>query len=345
LGYELFLILFPKIDPYGANRFRAHQPWDAMGQIYSTAAAGLKRSLSLSDTLQDVVSSPMNYRSDLEAATGKPFPSWTEKYGPHAFNGDFSTTAQRWDLDDPMQSIYSGLDAITTRGLPPLPDTFPAEDVVVLYDGYCASTCTIFSEFMRHQAGVDTIAFGGRPSTSEMQAVGGTKGTNNWPWSWILEEISTTFTFATESVRESWRETDIGTFNTFLPFHRTVGEPNVNMRDGLRKGDDSGTPLQFIVEPADCRMFYTPDMTVDITRIWTAAADVKWLGKKRCVAGGFKGVQSSDADGNLQKRATKSKTATVRTMAVSAVAALEASFGIITDFTRATKRTNGLMAP
>jgi hypothetical protein len=122
------------------------------------------------------------------------------------------------------------------------------------------------------------------------------------------------------------------------------------MRDGLRQGDNSGTPVQFIVDPADCRLFYTPDMTVDITRVWTAAADAKWLGKKRCIAGGFKGVPSSQPDdegddSDLEKRATKSRTVTVKTIAGSAVAALESSFGIVTDFTRGANGARGLMAP
>lgn len=55
---------------------------------------------------------------------------------------------------------------------------FKAEDIVIVYDGYCASTCTIFSELMRQQAGVKTIALGGRPNKDIIQAVGGVKGTN-----------------------------------------------------------------------------------------------------------------------------------------------------------------------
>lgn len=55
---------------------------------------------------------------------------------------------------------------------------FEAENIVIVYDGYCASTCTIFSELMRQQAGIKTIALGGRPTKDIIQAVGGVKGTN-----------------------------------------------------------------------------------------------------------------------------------------------------------------------
>jgi hypothetical protein len=317
-----------------------------MGQVFSLASAGKNRSMDQDANTVDIVSSPMNYRSDLDAATGKPFKSWADKYGPHEFDGQFSTTNQRWDLDDPFHSYYSGLNDITTRGLPALPDTFAAEDIVVVYDGYCASTCTIFSEFMRQQAGVDTIALGGRPNTDIIQAVGGTKGTNNWSFELITTYVIQTFRMSTKAVKESFRNTEISTFNTWLPFHRVVGTPGFNMRDGTRKGDPSGVPLQFIVEPADCRLFYTPDMTVDVQWIWTAAVDVKWFGKKKCVAGGFKSVPSSHADDKKKskKRATKSKTATAKTLAIQAVAALEDSFDIMTNFVLH-KRADGMMSP
>lgn len=59
---------------------------------------------------------------------------------------------------------------------------FAAEDVILLYDGYCASTCSLFSEFLRVQAGVRSITFGGRPDLDSngeipiIQNYGGVKG-------------------------------------------------------------------------------------------------------------------------------------------------------------------------
>jgi hypothetical protein len=50
---------------------------------------------------------------------------------------------------------------------------FAAEDIIMLYDGFCASTCASFSEFMRTQAGVKSIAMGGRPNDRQIQAIGG----------------------------------------------------------------------------------------------------------------------------------------------------------------------------
>ena len=157
-----------------------------MGKLVSATVAPYNRTLDQDDTINDFISSPMNYRSDL-TEDGKPFESWKAKYGPHIHNGDAYTTTQRWNYDDVYAEWYSGLQQMTNHGLAPLDLPWKAEDIVLVYDGYCASTCTIFSEFMRQQAGVETITFGGRLHEYPVQAVGGTKGTNNWGWLGILE--------------------------------------------------------------------------------------------------------------------------------------------------------------
>jgi Peptidase family S41 len=295
LGYDLFAQLFPDIKPYGGNRFRAHQAWNEMGKMASVFSANISRSMATVDRSSwKWVAQSMNYRSDLDES-GEPFTSWTQKYGPHAANGDFHTTTQRWNLDDPIGEYLSQVKNLTGHGLPTLDFGWKPEDMVVLYDGYCSSTCAIFSEFMRRQAGVETIAMGGRPSKDIIQAVGGTKGTNVWPWSHLLWFVLSMHEKADAALKASWVGTEMDAFNTFLPFKRASQVPHVNMRDGVRPGGDP-TPLQFIVEPADCRLYYTPAMVVDITKMWIAAADTKWLGKRRCVAGGFKNVPSSLPD-------------------------------------------------
>jgi hypothetical protein len=81
----------------------------------------------------------------------------------------------RWNLSDVLTPLNSG--GIYVSGYLKRANItvqpFPAEDIIIIYDGYCASTCTIFSELMRQQAGVRTIALGGRPNKDPMQAVGG----------------------------------------------------------------------------------------------------------------------------------------------------------------------------
>lgn len=91
---------------------------------------------------------------------------------------DTFTSIIRWNLSDPLTPDNSG--GIYVSGYLKRSNItqqpFAAENIVVVYDGYCASTCTIFSELMTTQGHVKTIALGGRPNKDIIQAVGGVKG-------------------------------------------------------------------------------------------------------------------------------------------------------------------------
>jgi hypothetical protein len=61
----------------------------------------------------------------------------------------------------------------------------------------------------------------------------------------------------------------------------------INLRDQiLRNNLEEGIPAQFVNEPADCRLYWTPEMIGDVSEVWKAAADAAWGGKE-CVAGGL----------------------------------------------------------
>lgn len=54
----------------------------------------------------------------------------------------------------------------------------------------------------------------------------------------------------------------------------------------MRANDSSNTPLEFIYEAADCRMFYTAPMVNDVTMVWKGVADRMFGGdnkKAQCV--------------------------------------------------------------
>lgn len=177
---------------------------------------------------------------------------------------------------------------------------FLAENIVVVYDGYCASTCTIFSEFMRRQAGVQTIALGGRPNKDIIQAVGGVKGTNSYPWDYILGSVELPFQTALLHDPDYYaNNTALGDYSD-LPLLRATNYV-VNARDGIREGDESGLPEQFVYEAADCRLLYTPSMVVDQEAVWKTVADTAFKGENHCVAGKI----SSSSAGPYGKRSLK----------------------------------------
>ncbi len=70
-------------------------------------------------------------------------------------------------------SLITGYDAAAD---PAPPQPFEKDNVVVLTDGVCGSTCTVFAGLMAREAGVRTIFLGGRPMNAPMQAIGAVKG-------------------------------------------------------------------------------------------------------------------------------------------------------------------------
>jgi hypothetical protein len=53
---------------------------------------------------------------------------------------------------------------------------FTEDNMVLIYNGDCASACAHFSELMKVQTRVPSVVFGGRPQYGQMQAVGSVRG-------------------------------------------------------------------------------------------------------------------------------------------------------------------------
>jgi len=85
--------------------------------------------------------------------------------------------------------------------------------------------------------------------------------------------------------------TVLGTYNDLAILRST--DAVVNARDGIRKGDAGQTPLQFVYQPADCRIYYTPEMVIDETAVWKTVADTAFNGISHCVAGSYPGASTN----------------------------------------------------
>lgn len=141
---------------------------------------------------------------------------------------------------------------------------------------------------MRLQAGVRSVIFGGRPNTDAIQAVGGTKGANNYPYNYIMTLASVPLSTASTEQIKNWTAL---TAYTALPMNRS-SDSSLNVRDQiLRPNLEDGIPAQFIYEQADCRVFYEPSMISNVQSIWKRAADVAWGGAK-CVSGNLPGNET-----------------------------------------------------
>jgi hypothetical protein len=175
-------------------------------------------------------------------------------YGPQEHAGDNFTNLFRRHLSDILTLLNSGGIYITGYGnLTDVTQPFPAEDDIIVTDGYCASTCAIFSELMRQQAGVKTVSFGGFARPGITQAVGGGKGTNDLPMDYIQYLVQTAYAYASPEEQAYYNTTELGDYFSPLVFERaTPGTAyNINFRDGIRQGDTSEEhiPLQFVYEP------------------------------------------------------------------------------------------------
>ena len=297
-GYDLYKQLFPtKIDHAAGDRFRAFESTDLLGQKQSEIAANYTREIITNgnETLENIegniVAGIFNYRTDLNV-DGKNFDSWEDKYGPVTIHGDNSSNLIRWNLSDVLTPYNSGGIYVHGYGnLTNLTQPFDAEDVVVVTDGYCASTCTIFSNLLRYRAGVKFVSLGGRPKEGITQAIGGVKGTNDFPWDYIQYLVQLTYALSTTEKQAYYNTTQLNEYWSTTPFDRMAPGTsiNVNFRDGYRDDTDYDVPLQFVYEASDCRIYYTKEMTVDVTAIWKAVADSAFGGESHCVAGNLGG--------------------------------------------------------
>jgi hypothetical protein len=140
---------------------------------------------------------------------------------------------------------------------------------------------------MRLQAGVKSIAMGGRPKAGPIQGVGGVKGVNSYGFSDIYSDAQSAIPQGTSE------QAAVLSKLSSLPINRSSSN-SVNLRDNILPANlNDGLPAQFVVEEADCRLYYTLDMVNDVTALWKAAAAAAFNGSP-CVAGA--GMAKRDAE-------------------------------------------------
>ncbi|KAI1006120.1 hypothetical protein K3495_g2105 [Podosphaera aphanis] len=282
-GYDLFRQLFPGIEQDGNTRWRAGNAFVSISEVFSAATSNFDPA-NASEIQINEAESWFNYRFDLNTSN-LPFESFADKFGPYPTNGDNFTNIMRWNLDDSLVTTNAtygvGIEITGYGSRKNFSQPFQAENIVLLHDGFCASTCTIFAQFMRSLAGVKSVAMGGRPVEGPIQGVGGVKGSQVLPWDFIYSCAQLALQNATETQAASLKRL------TSLPILRSTSS-TCNVRDSILANHlDDGLPAQFVREEADCRLYYTEPMITDVTAIWKAAADAAFNGKKCASGAGF----------------------------------------------------------
>ncbi|MCJ1396944.1 hypothetical protein MMC11_000136 [Xylographa trunciseda] len=297
LGFDAFLQLFPNIVPYGASLFRAHDGLNVIGQginnILQEVLATDPTDVTLLTNLFGADS--IDFAVDV-MINNNGFTSWSELFGPHAAYGDNFTSQVRHNFTNPLTALetppfinFTGFGSRSNFTKPP----FAPENIIMLTDGFCTSTCTLFAELMKTQANVQSYVFGGRPQIGPMQAVGGTKGAQVQEFATILGQLAivSNVSLSTITAQEeiqfqqyidtTFADTDLANISLYTLSRSMQGR--VNLKSNIRAGDASLTPLQFVYEAADCRLWYTPAMINDISAVWKAAATAAWSNQSLCV--------------------------------------------------------------
>ncbi|KAL0932222.1 peptidase s41 family protein [Colletotrichum truncatum] len=264
-GYDTYRQIFPDIVQKGSGRFRYSSSFKALSEIFSKNCEGYDP-ITASETLITQCENFHYWRHDVDVNHNH-FTSYKAKFPPLIYNDDEYTELIEWDYENPLISSNAthgyGFE-ITGYGLRKnftRPFGGP-ENIVLLYDGACSSTCALFSKFMRWDAGVKSIAMGGRPGVKgKIQGVGGTKGSQNY----YLSDVAA-----------------IAEFDRFTPYvDSRVSSAGINIRDEiLSQNWGDGVPRQFVPENSDCRLYWQAEMLTDITTVWKAAASAAFKGGK-----------------------------------------------------------------
>ncbi|KAH9882324.1 hypothetical protein J1614_000560 [Plenodomus biglobosus] len=283
-GYDMFKQFFPSQEPQTQSRFRGHPASELFG-------ASISSFKSMTVLNAELFTSPFSNDAYVSSELQE-FSDWNAMYPPEEFHSDKFTALLKYNLSDPVTTTNERLAVgITVTGYGArsnfTEDPFRAEDIVILSDGVCASTCSIFIELMAQQAGVRTLAVGGRPQSGPMVPVGGTKGTLVMP-SVYLQAVSVYIISEFAKTNTQARE-----WATFVPnpFAIAVQDASVNFQDNIRAGLESGgLPTQFLNDTASCRIWYEPDMYLNVTRLWEKTAQVAFgnnggMDEGACVSG------------------------------------------------------------
>lgn len=300
LGYDAFKQFFPKEEPQLMSRYRGHDASQVIGESISSY-----RTLTVLNG--DFYSSPFNYNAYLDKDL-KAFNSWQDMYPPDTFNKDKFTSLLRYNLSDPITTSsqrfsigisitgYQDRSNFTTA-------PFDKDDIIILTDGICSSTCTLFTELMIQQAGVKAITLGGRPQPGPMQVVGGTKG------SLVLSHKYLTQLGQYVIANFAQTSTQLRNWTSFIPtsdFSINYNDASINFQDTIRKGlEADGVPTQFLNDSSACRMWFTPNMYLNATELWSEVARTAWgdegkLDEDRCVRGSVTTVEQQQGEGNTE---------------------------------------------
>ncbi|KAF2657764.1 hypothetical protein K491DRAFT_654307 [Lophiostoma macrostomum CBS 122681] len=291
---DTFKQLFPTLEPSFGQNLLANPAYHELGQIVDKYLEGgdLKET-NYAKYYYDRVNLYMADHTIFQQENGSVWKDFGEMFRPVKHHGANFTHNVYPDFNDEQTDGYGGgifvsgygINANVTKEQP-----FASENVVMLEDYACASSCSILHEYLHSSAGIPTIAVSHSPHHRPVTAPTGTKGALQLG----LSQLGPWAGFAGALIPNT-STADIAAFNASGLADLAYGLPNVrrraaveagladsaaisvNGRNAVRRGEE--IPLQFVWEEAERKMFYTKEMIVDVNAVWKGAVDA-WWGKK-----------------------------------------------------------------
>ncbi|KJZ75113.1 hypothetical protein HIM_05599 [Hirsutella minnesotensis 3608] len=268
LAEYLYTILFPRGKFNNFNRYRNNEAMEAMSRI------------SYNKTLEKFVG--IKYQP--VDPHHKKINDAAKFLGPCLVKGQNVTAPFQTDKTKPFLSdrdgyLYGFDPAQSATALEP---PFEPKNILIITDGTCASSCTILTGLLTRNHGIRTLALGGRPINYAMQAQGGVKGSQRN----LNSEVKTFFEqLISENAKDPDAQKIINAAKGHIPstsdaplLPSFVGSAagGVNVQNTYTDDDIHGYPVHFRYEAANCKLFYTKQMIVDVTETWRRAADIAW---------------------------------------------------------------------
>ncbi|KAM5433468.1 hypothetical protein MferCBS31731_007105 [Microsporum ferrugineum] len=223
---------------------------------------------------------------------GKKYKTWRSYFGPERVRQGNFIHLGLWDFNNSEMSLKAGGLIVSGYGnrTQIAPQAFKLEDMVIVTDGVCASTCSIFSDLMRRN-GMKFISAAGLPQAGHMQAVGGVKGTQVLSFRELWTEAQLLLKkYSTPFEERRLEKTALGKMVTKGAYvlQRLTNKGSggrINYRNAVYTDDKARIPRQFVYEAAECKIFMTMDALVDVKAWWGRIAHSWWGNKDICVDG------------------------------------------------------------
>ncbi|KAK4982197.1 hypothetical protein LTR66_009415 [Elasticomyces elasticus] len=193
VGFNIFRLLFPRENIETRTRFRATEFIYLLGKVFSSDQA---RDKYENFPLDLPLAAYLAVTPDQERSFG----SWEELYGS---GGNEETLLSEMYASFNFSSASTESDPIEGYGTvvqTHVAQPFSTENIVMMTDGYCASTCAILADLLQGQ-GVRSIVFGGRPRHAPMQLLGSVRGGQYWSLRTISRYASEAYGIAVQAAQ------------------------------------------------------------------------------------------------------------------------------------------------